>query len=351
LIDLNGVITEVSEIGLELFCANARNDLVGKDFYRLVPSNEKKPLKKIIERTMNEGLVQNFELILKKRNQSLFFSEISSTLIQDHQGTPLSYMIIIRDISQRKKLESKQFHADRMASLGEMASGIAHEINQPLNTISLAMDNILNEAVISENIGKDYLYKKAEKIFENITRIRNIIDHVRAFSRSNDDYILTSFDVNQCIKNAVSMISEQFDHLSIKLNIQLEENLPFVTGNTLKMEQVIINLLSNAKDAILEKKKKQSALFCMLIGIRSFQEKQSVIIEIVDNGTGIKEEDIDHIMLPFYTTKDTGKGTGLGLSISYQIIKEMNGTIDIVSKASYGTIFKVILNIPNKEIA
>ena len=344
LIDLNGIITEVSEIGLELFCANARNDLVGKDFFRLVPANEKKALKKIIERTMNEGLVQNIELILKKRNQSLFFSEISSTLVQDPKGTPLSYMIIIRDISQRKKLESKQFHADRMASLGEMASGIAHEINQPLNTISLAMDNILNEAFISENIGKDYLNKKAEKIFENIARIRNIIDHVRAFSRSNDDYIFTSFDVNQSIKNAVSLISEQFNHLAIKLNIQLDENLPFVTGNTLKLEQVIINLLSNAKDAILEKKKKQSALFDMLIGIRSFHEEQSVIIEIEDNGTGIKEEDIDNILLPFYTT-------GLGLSISYQIIKEMNGTIDIVSKAYYGTTFKVILNILNKEVA
>ena len=351
LIDLNGIITEVSEIGLELFCANARNDLVGKDFFRLVPANEKKALKKIIERTMNEGLVQNIELILKKRNQSLFFSEISSTLVQDPKGTPLSYMIIIRDISQRKKLESKQFHADRLASLGEMASGIAHEINQPLNTISLAMDNILNEAVISENIGKDYLYKKAKKIFENIARIRNIIDHVRAFSRSNDDYIFTSFDVNQSIKNAVSMISEQFDHLAIKLNILLDENLPFVTGNTLKLEQVIINLLSNAKDAILEKKKKQSALFEMHIGIRSFHEEQNVIIEIEDNGTGIKEEDIDNILLPFYTTKDTGKGTGLGLSISYQIIKEMNGTIDIVSKAYYGTTFKVILNIPKKEVA
>jgi PAS domain S-box-containing protein len=351
LIDLNGIITEVSEIGLEVFCANTKNDLVGKDFYRLVPSNEKKALKRIIERTMNEGLVQNVELILKKRNQSLFFSEISSTLIQDPKGTPLSYMIIIRDISRRKKLESKQLHADRMASLGEMASGIAHEINQPLNTISLAMDNILHEAATNENIGKDYLNKKAEKIFENITRIRNIIDHVRAFSKSNDDYILASFNVNECIKNAVSMISEQFDHLAIKLNIQLEKNLPLISGNTFKLEQVIINLLSNAKDAILEKKKKKPAVFDMLIGIRSFQEKQSVIIEIADNGTGISEEDIDHIMLPFYTTKDTGKGTGLGLSISYQIIKEMNGTIDIVSKASYGTIFKVILNIPNKEVA
>ena len=351
LIDLDGIITEASEIGLELFCATARNELVGKDFYRLVPSNEKKTLKKIIEKTMNEGLVQNVELILRKKNKSLFFSEISSTLIQDTKGIPLSYMIIIRDISQRKKLESKQFHADRMASLGEMASGIAHEINQPLNTISLAMDNILHEAVLTGNTETDYLVKKADKIFENITRIRNIIDHVRAFSKSNDDYILASFDVNQCIRNAVSMISEQFDHLEIKLKMRLEKNLPFITGNTFKLEQVIINLLSNAKDAILEKKKNQSALFDMLISIRSFHQKHCVIIEIVDNGTGIKEEDIDHIMLPFYTTKDTGKGTGLGLSISYQIIKEMNGTIEITSKASYGTTFKVILNIPNKEVA
>jgi PAS domain S-box-containing protein len=351
LIDLNGIITEVSEIGLELFCANARNDLVGKDFYRLVPVKGKKALRKIIERTMNDGLVQNMEIILKRKNQSLFFSEISSTLIQGFNGAPLSYMIIIRDISQRKKAESKQFHVDRMASLGEMASGIAHEINQPLNTISLAMDNILHESVIGENVGKDYLVKKAQKIFENIARIRNIIDHVRAFSRSNDDYIITRFDVNQSIKNALSMISEQFDHLAIKLNIQLGENVPFVTGNTLKLEQVIINLLSNAKDAILEKKKMQLALFDMFIGIRSFHEKQSVVIEIEDNGTGIKEEDIDHILLPFYTTKETGKGTGLGLSISYQIIKEMNGRIDIVSKASHGTIFKVILDIPNKELA
>jgi PAS domain S-box-containing protein len=344
LIDLQGIITEVSEIGLELFYASDRNDLIGKDFYRFVPSTGKNTLKKIIEKTMHEGLVQNVELVLRKKNLSLFISEISSTLIQDQNGVPLSYMIILRDISQRKKTETKQFHADRMASLGEMASGIAHEVNQPLNTISLALDNILHEASSNENISKEYLLLKAEKIFENITRIRNIIDHVRAFSKNDDDYILTAFNVNESINNAVSMISEQFNHLAIELNLQLQEDLPLITGNTFKLEQVIINLLANAKDALIEKKNLKSALFKMTVVIRSFLEKRNIIIEISDNGTGIKEDDIDHIMLPFYTTKDTGKGTGLGLSISYQIIKDMNGTIEFSSNTTSGTIFKIVLN-------
>jgi len=349
LTNLKGIITEVSEIGLELFGADTRDDLVGKNFFHFVPSNEKITTGEIIEKTMNEGLVQNIELKIRKKNQSIFAGEISSTLIQDPDGAPLSFMIIIRDITQRKKIETKQIHADRMANLGEMASGIAHEINQPLNTMSLVMDNILYEAGKDENIEKDYLKKKSDKIFENITRIRNIIDHVRAFSRSHDDYILTGFDINSSINNAVSMISEQYKHLAISLNLQLEENLPFIIGNTFKFEQVILNLLSNAKDALLEKKSKQSASFDMFIGIRSCQENQRVIIEMTDNGSGISKEDIEHIMLPFYTTKDAGKGTGLGLSISYQIIKEMNGTIEIASVISYGTIFKIILEIQNKE--
>ena len=87
----------------------------------------------------------------------------------------------------------------------------------------------------------------------------------------------------------------------------------------------------------------------MLVGIRSFKENQCFLIEITDNGSGISEEDIEHIILPFYTTKDTGKGTGLGLSISYQIIKEMNGTIEIRSDKHTGTTFKIILKIQNKE--
>ena len=349
LTNLKGIITYISVIGLELFGADNRDDLVGKHFFRFVPSDEKDTVRKIIEKTMNEGIVQNVGLKIRKKGQAVFLGETSATLIQGSDGAPVSFMIIFRDISQRKKMETKQFHADRMANLGEMASGIAHEINQPLNTISMVMDNILLEASDRDTIEKGYLKRKSDKIFGNITRIRNIIDQVRAFSRSHDDYILTSFDINTSINNAVMMVSEQFKHLAISLNLQFEENLPAIIGNTFKFEQVILNLLVNSKDAVIDRKTRLEEFYEMIIGIRSYQENQSLIVEVTDNGIGISNEDINNIMLPFYTTKDEGKGTGLGLSICYQIIKEMNGTIEIISDRFKGTKIKMTLAIQMKR--
>jgi PAS domain S-box-containing protein len=349
LTDLKGIITGVSEIGLELFGANTRDDLVGKKFFSFAPSEEKNTIKEIIEKTMIEGLTQNIELKIKKKNHSLFLSEISATLIHDPDGMPVSFMFIIRDISQRKKMESMQMHADRMSTLGEMASGIAHEINQPLNIISMVMDKILFESAKTETIDIEFLKNKSDKIFENITRTRNIIDHIRAFSRSHDDYVLTAFDINSSIENAASMIMEQFKHLGINLNFQLEKQIPQIVGNTYIFEQVILNLLVNAKDAVIEKKSKKLEYGDMIIGIRSYQENQFIIVEVTDNGIGISNDDINNIMLPFYTTKEEGKGTGLGLSICYQIIKEMNGTIDITSKRYHGTKIKIVLDIQKKK--
>lgn len=343
LTDIKGIITDISEIGLELFGFHTRDDLVGKHFFRFVPSEEKNTIRKIVEKTMNEGIAQNIEVKTRKKNQSLFLSETSTTLIQDSYGIPLSFMIIIRDISQRKKMEAKQIHADRMANLGEMASGIAHEINQPLNIISLVMDKILFVSANTEIIDIEFFKSKSDKIFENITRIRNIIDHIRAFSRSHDDYVLTAFDINSSIENAVSMISEQFKHLAINLNFNLEKPIPKISGNTYKFEQVMLNLLANAKDAVIEKKSKQEEYFDMIIEIRSYKENQFIIVEVIDNGIGISNEDANNIILPFYTTKDEGKGTGLGLSICYQIIKEMGGTLEITSDIFYGTKIKIIL--------
>ena len=348
LIDMKETIIEVSEIGLELFGANTRNELVDKDFSIFVPPDEKNILTDILEKTMNEGLVQNVEMKIKKINQSLFAGEISATLIQGPDGAPLSFMIIIRDISQRKKIETKQMHADRMANLGEMASGIAHEINQPLNIISMVMDKILIESAKTETINIEFLKNKSDKIFENITRIKNIIDHIRAFSRSHDDYILTAFDINLSIKNAISMMAEQFKHLGINLNLRLDKQISQIIGNTYKFEQVIVNLLTNAKDAVIEKKNRQKDYSEMKVEIRTYQDNQFLIVEITDNGIGIGDEDIHNIMLPFYSTKEEGKGTGLGLSICYQIINEMKGTIDITSERVIGTKVKIVLNIQKR---
>ena len=343
LIDLKGTISEVSEMGLHLFGVDTRDDLVGKDIFFFVPADKHNLLREMLVRTTNEGLAQNIAITVSRQNQSVFAGEISATLMQNPDGAPISFMIIIRDISLRKKMEAKQIHADRLTTLGEMAAGIAHEIGQPLNIISMVMDKILFEIAKPEMVDVGFLKIKSDKIFENITRIRDIIDHVKAFSSSRDEHILTAFNVNSSIVNAASMIMEQFKHHGINLNLQLEQQIPPIVGNTYKFEQVILNLLSNAKDAVTEKKSKLDEDFDMHVGIISWQETQCIFVEITDNGIGISKDDIHHIMLPFYTTKEEGKGTGLGLSICHQILKEMGGTIEISSESSYGTNIKLVL--------
>lgn len=342
--DLKGAIVEVSTVGLALYGTTASEDLVGMNFSKLVAPDEINALDEIFSGTMIHGLVQNIEIKFMKKDQSLFITETSFTLLHDTVGTTISYMIIVRDISQRKNLEMQLIHSERMAGLGEIASGIAHEINQPLNTISMAMDNILGEIAMDEKIEMGYLRKKSDKIFDNITRIRNIIDHIRVFSRGHDDYVLTGFSINASILNAVSMISEQFKYHGIELGLMLDDKLPQINGNTFKFEQVILNLLSNAKDALLERMDGPDMPINKSIEIRSYEENRQIIVEVSDNGVGISDENIKKVMMPFYTTKAPGKGTGLGLSVSFQILKEMHGTIEFTSKLSVGTKIKIILS-------
>lgn len=141
------------------------------------------------------------------------------------------------------------------------------------------------------------------------------------------------------------MISEQFKHHGIKLTVKLDKSVHPISGNTYKFEQVILNLLNNAKDALGEKSKQTNEDF-KTIRIRTYYDDTTNFVEIKDNGIGIKAEDIDRIMFPFYTTKEVGKGTGLGLSISFSIIKELNGNIDIESHLLSGTTFRIAIPKP-----
>jgi len=343
LINNKGFIIEVSEIGQEIMGADAPKELLGKNFHRFIPGDEKNTLKGIFDKTTSDGICQNIQIKIKKINKPPFLSEISTTLIQADNGQSLAYMVIIRDISFRQKMEVMQIHADRMANLGEMASGMAHEINQPLNVISAVMDGILFEATLAEKIDIDHFKNKSEKIFQNILRIRNIIDHVRAFSRNQNDFVSTVFDINVSIENAVSMFEEQFRHQGINLSLNLDQQIPPFVGNTYQFEQVIINLLMNAKDAVIEKKFREGEHAERNIGITTLRESFNIIIEVSDNGTGISNDNLQNIMLPFYTTKGEGKGTGLGLSICYQIIEGMGGTIEINNNNSGGITVKIEL--------
>jgi len=346
IIDIKGRITDISDIVLELFGAENKNEFIGAIFFHIIPRKEVKKMKNVLSKTRSEGLVQNIEFILTRKNQSQFICELSTTLIQEADGKPKGYMAIIRDISQRKKIEQQLIRTERMVSLGEMASAMAHEINQPLLSITLGIENLFLKIQQAKVVDDTYFHNKSEKIFDDVLRIERIIDHVRDFSRDHDDYIFTSFDINDSIKNAISMISEQFKHHGIGLTIKLDKKVHRFIGNTYRFEQVILNLLTNAKDALEEKMKTSKSDFEKTIVIRTYHDAHTNYVKVIDNGSGIKSDDIHRIMLPFYTTKEASKGTGLGLSISFEIIKEMNGNIDIESDLFQGTTFRITLPIP-----
>jgi len=256
------------------------------------------------------------------------------------------YLGFLKDNSDQHELVKQLLQSERLAGIGELAAGIAHEINQPLNTISFGLDNLF-DALKTHHTDVAYIQKKADKIFEGILRMRNIIDHVRTFSRDQENYLPMSFDISQSITNALSLISEQYKKQDIRLETCLGETSYMPVGNMYKFEQVILNLLSNARDAIEEKTAKQEEPFSGAITISTEQSTSELITRVKDNGIGISADKLAKVLLPFYTTKEAGKGTGLGLSISYGIIKEMGGEIRINSIPGEGATVSVILPVKN----
>ena len=253
--------------------------------------------------------------------------------------------------SRTRELAEKQaqlIHSGRLVTLGEMAAGMAHEINQPLSTIKFALDN-LEIAVKEDKFDNEYLKKKSKKVNLAVNKISNIINHVRIFSReqvSHNDKA-EKFKIKQSINNAIQLVGEQFKNSNIELKVTGIGTDLITVGEVYKLEQVIINLLSNARDAVLEKASTETDDFKMKVSIKAAIRNNEIIEIIVeDNGIGIRPDLIEKVLNPFYTTKEVGKGTGLGLSISYGIIQEMNGDIRFNSDVN-GT--QAIINLPLKS--
>jgi signal transduction histidine kinase len=256
------------------------------------------------------------------------------------------------EVERRKSQEEQAFQQSRLASLGELAAGIAHEINQPLNSISFAVENVLSRFERGE-LREDYLRGKAGAISGDIERAKRIIEHVRTFARSWPVEYRIAFSVQASVENALAMVKVQYATHGIEMRLDIASGLPFVSGNPYQYEQVVLNLLSNAKDAIEERVRRdaESDLSDSLpgeIGIRAYLAGTEVILEVEDNGTGIDETVKDRVFDPFFTTKRPGHGTGLGLSVSYGIIRNMGGTISFFRR-SPGTLARVC--VPHEGVA
>ncbi|MFT5481675.1 MAG: signal transduction histidine kinase [Halieaceae bacterium] len=221
--------------------------------------------------------------------------------------------------SERKALTAQIIHASKLSTLGEMATSVAHELNQPLNIIRLAAGNSRRK-ISNGTADSDYLNNKLGRIEEQTVRAATIIDHMRMFGRQAKEET-GPIDLRQIVTNALDLSGEQLRLTGIEIVTEFPEDCASVLGHAIPMEQVILNLLSNAKDAMAESNGKSKIL------LRVFEDDEGVHITSEDTGGGIPEDALSRIFEPFYTTKEMGKGTGLGLSLSYGIVRDMGGVI------------------------
>jgi len=280
---------------------------------------------KMIFESIGKRIAQTIALIYVQEKLLTKNTELQKTLEEIHEKQHL--------LVQKSKLES----------LGEMSAGIAHEINQPLGIILLSLENILIK-MSAKKATQKYLDEKFDSIFNNINKIKSIIDHIRTFSHDQKSLIIERIDLNKVVTRSCSLINEQYKYHNILINLDLGQDIGYALGNNQKMEQVIFNLLSNAKYALEEKEALPNAYpFEKAIQIRTFSDNKKVYVEIRDNGIGIDKENLDNIYNPFFTTKPEGVGTGLGLSIVYGIITDMKGKITIESKRNEYTLVRIEL--------
>ncbi len=342
-------------------------DFVHPDYREIVYNNH-------LGRLRGEDVPERYDIKAYTKKGELRWFEIKSTIIQwEDQPAVLTFLT---DVTERKKIASElrelNLHLEnrvqselkkikeqqqqliqksKLESLGELAAGIAHEINQPLGGISLLLDNIQYKSSKGKLTSK-YLEEKLQKSFEDIDRIKMIIDHIRAFSRDQDTTDFNRMDVQEVIMNALGMIKHQYQKHDIEFVLNLNCQEPFIFGNPFKLEQVLLNLFSNARFAVREKCKMLATKnidFQKKIIISTYSDEIETGITIEDNGIGIPKKLQKNIFDPFFTTKSEEVGTGLGLSISYGIIKEMHGNISVESKENEFT--RMIIGFPifNKE--
>ena len=246
----------------------------------------------------------------------------------------------IADITDRIQVEAQLIQAGKMATLGEMSAGVAHELNQPLNAIRIGCEFFLKSLARKNPLSEETLERVSREVVAQVERASNIINHLREFGRKTQAEEMEYVSINTPILGVFTVLGQQLKIRQIEVQLDLTENLPPVLADSNRLEQVFLNLVMNARDAIEEKRLRSGGnIQKALLVIRSRQENDRIVVTVSDTGAGIPETIRDTIFEPFFTTKEVGKGTGLGLSISYGIVKDFGGHIDVESREEVGTTF------------
>jgi PAS domain S-box-containing protein len=254
----------------------------------------------------------------------------SASPLFDEKGEIIGSIIVSRDVTQQKRIEEQLILTDRLASIGELSSGIAHELNNPLTSV-IGFSQLLMEGDVPENIREEL-----GTVYSEAQRAASIVKNLLTFARKHAPVKQMS-QVNTVVEDVLRLRSYEQKVNNIEVETRLDANLPQIMMDHFQMQQVFLNIVVNAESAMLEANHRGK------LAITSEKAGDMVKVTFADDGPGISKENLKHIFDPFFTTKEVGKGTGLGLSICHGIVIEHNGNISAASKNGQGAAFIIEL--------
>ena len=334
-IDAQGLVNEWNQAA-ERITGFTKAEVMGEDLVAMyITDDYKKSVKEVLDKALAGEQTANYEFPLFTKSGDRVDVLLNSTTRRDAAGKIVGVVGVGQDITQTKISQAQVIHASKLATLGEMATSVAHELNQPLNVIRLAAGNCRMRLGQHEG-DKELIDLKLERIEQQTARAAAIIDHMRMFGRKTNEEA-SELRVCQVVRNTLDLVGEQLRLSDIEVELNLPAEDYSVLGHSIQLEQVFINLVTNARDAILE-----NSTNTKKIQISVKQVRKNIVVSLQDTGGGISEKIKQRIFEPFFTTKAMRQGTGLGLSISYGIVRDMNGTIN-VQNTETGAEFEITL--------
>ncbi len=244
------------------------------------------------------------------------------------------------DITEAIEKDAQLFQASKMTTLGEMSAGMAHELTQPLNAIQIGNDYLKLKIEKGQSITRQELVQVVTAVTDQVQRASEIIKRLREFGRK-PDFQKEPVNINTTITDVLKIIGHQLSLNNIDVSCGLTDNLPLILANSNRLEQVLFNLVTNARDAIGQLRADAVNIGARTIVIETYTDSDEVVCSVADSGSGIPDKNRDKIFEPFFTTKEVGQGMGLGLAISYGIVRDYGGRILVNSAVGKGTRFEI----------
>ncbi len=289
------------------------------------------------------------ELINRCKDGSLVPVLLTITPVRSTHGEITGYMGVAVDVRFRKDLEAKVAHQDRLASVGLLASGIAHEIGTPLGVIRGRAEIIAGnlDAAGGDPATIARIQKSLEVIVGQADRISRLIQSLLGMSRSFGELQLRTFEAKQVIDEVLALVGQNLRTDRVSIHLDIEPGLEVIADSS-RLQQIILNLLTNSTHAIRKAMRLgRTSGHEVTIRLKSYGDR--VLLSVTDSGCGIPEQMLNEIFKPFFTTKDVGEGTGLGLSIVTQLVKEIDAEIEVRSTEGVGTTFTIALRKPQAQ--